>query len=369
MLPRVTFLADAGAAGGRAGWAAICRLVSATQLAGERGKPVVDLSLVAPWLESGDVTVLLGPASEVGAALARPGRGTTWPGPRWRRGSRSSRGRTSSSSWSPTGCHTGVRLRWGPGTTPHAARMAGFARAAGLGAVLTNAVRYADRRDAPVVDVLDAARRLVALDTRHVDRGNAEGFLKSGKQMHEVAEEIARLAGLGATPTARPTGCWPGPGWWATGAPSTRAPTSGWGRSTSRSSTSRPLPAPTCGPPRRPARPPTTCSAPGARPAIGRRYGSAPRQRIWKRLDDELEMIRGLGYASYFLTVGDVTDLIREMGVRCAGPRLGRGQPGQLPARHLRGRPDPPRAADGAVPLPAARLAARHRRRRRVRPA
>ena len=52
--------------------------------------------------------------------------------------------------------------------------------------------------------------------------------------------------------------------------------------------------------------------------AIGDRYGSAPRQRIWKRLDDELEMIRGLGYASYFLTVGDVTDLIREMGVRCA---------------------------------------------------
>ena len=65
--------------------------------------------------------------------------------------------------------------------------------------MLTNAVRYADRRDAPVVDVLDAARRLVALDLRHVDRGNAEGFLKSGKQMHEVAEEIARLAGLGDT--------------------------------------------------------------------------------------------------------------------------------------------------------------------------
>ena len=49
----------------------MCRLVSATQLAGERGQPVVDLSVVAPWLASGDVTVLLGPASELGAALAR----------------------------------------------------------------------------------------------------------------------------------------------------------------------------------------------------------------------------------------------------------------------------------------------------------
>ena len=36
-------------------------------------------------------------------------------------------------------------------------------------------------------------------------------------------------------------------------------------------------------------------------------------------------MIRGLGYASYFLTVGDVTDLIREMGVRAAGRGSGAG--------------------------------------------
>jgi error-prone DNA polymerase len=71
VLPRVTFLADAGSAGGRVGWAAICRLISATQLSGERGTPVVDLSTVAPWLASGDVTVLLGPVSELGAALAR----------------------------------------------------------------------------------------------------------------------------------------------------------------------------------------------------------------------------------------------------------------------------------------------------------
>ena len=120
-LPRVTFLADAGAAGGRAGWAAICRLVSATQLAGERGKPVADLSVLAPWLESGDVTVLLGPASEVGAA-AGPAAATTWPGPRWSRGSRSSRGPTSSSSWSPTGCPRGTGVRLGPGH--HAPRRA-----------------------------------------------------------------------------------------------------------------------------------------------------------------------------------------------------------------------------------------------------
>jgi error-prone DNA polymerase len=76
--------------------------------------------------------------------------------------------------------------------------MAGVAATAGLGTVLSNAVRYADRADAPTVDVLDAARRLVPLDLRHVDRRNAEGFLKSGKQMAEVAEEVCRYAGLGS---------------------------------------------------------------------------------------------------------------------------------------------------------------------------
>ena len=47
-LPRVTFLATADSAGGgRAGWAALCRLISGTHLSGERGVPVLDLDLLA----------------------------------------------------------------------------------------------------------------------------------------------------------------------------------------------------------------------------------------------------------------------------------------------------------------------------------
>src|SRR6185295_9216422 len=74
-LPRVTVLASAdGAGGGRAGWAALCRLVSATHLSGERGLPVVDLGalaegrlggdlghLVLEHLAAGHLVVLLGP--------------------------------------------------------------------------------------------------------------------------------------------------------------------------------------------------------------------------------------------------------------------------------------------------------------------
>jgi error-prone DNA polymerase len=302
-LPRATFLAHAGSSG-RAGWAAICRLVSATHLAGERGQPVVDLELVAEWLGGGDVVVLLGPGSEVGraAALRRDDLALAALAP-WRELV------PRENLFVEVVSH---RLPGhGPGSSPHAARMAGVARQAGLGVILSNQVRYADRLDAPTVDVLDAARRLVVLDQRHVDRGNAEGFLKSGKQMHEVAEEICRFAGLGereardllaATRTLAER-CALDP----------RADL-GLGEvhfpefdvATEFSSADAALRQ--------------RCEG-----AIGDRYGSAPRQRIWKRLDDELEIIRTLGYASYFLTVGDVTDLIGEMGVRCAARGSGAG--------------------------------------------
>src|SRR4051812_30250602 len=69
VLPRVVLLARDGR-----GWAALCRLVSATHLAGERGVPVSSLELVAEHAggaaQAGALAVLLGPASEVGRAVA-----------------------------------------------------------------------------------------------------------------------------------------------------------------------------------------------------------------------------------------------------------------------------------------------------------
>ncbi len=321
-LPRVTFLATAdGAGGGRSGWAALCRLISGTHLAGERGVPVLDLETVAvdPGCAGrprrpgrGHLIVMLGPASELArAALGQPA-ATTSARPRRRPGA----------SWCPR-THLlaelvshrlpGMNGAWGPGTSAHAARMAGMARRAGIGAVLTNAVRYADRADAPTVDVLDAARRLVALDRRHVDRGNAEGYLKSGKEMAEVAEEIARLSGVGESEREAQRllahtrqvadRCAIDPrrdlGLGEVHFPEFQL-------STDHDDADVALRA--------------RCEG-----ALGDRYGSSPKAVVWKRLDDELELIRGLGYASYFLTVGDVTDLIREMGVRCAARGSGAG--------------------------------------------
>ena len=72
-LPRVVLLARDGR-----GWAALCRLVSATHLAGERGAPVSTLDLVAEHAgsaaQAGALAVLLGPASELGPGRHRPTR-------------------------------------------------------------------------------------------------------------------------------------------------------------------------------------------------------------------------------------------------------------------------------------------------------
>ncbi|MDQ6688279.1 MAG: DNA polymerase III subunit alpha [Actinomycetota bacterium] len=306
-LPRVRFLAS-----GKSGWAALCRLVSASHLAGERGDPVCSPELVDEHVTGRDVLVLLGPDSTLGRVLTRRRDDLGEQVLReWRELVGSDRLLVEVVSHRLPGA--------GPGSAPHAARMAGLARMARLPVVLANAVRYADRLDAPTIDVLDAARRLVPLDLRHLERRNAEGFLKSGKQMHEVAEEICRYAGLGdheATGMLAQTravadrcvldpradlgiGEVHFPEFEVSSRPGPTGGSIGWGAEGELRA---------------------RCEA-----GVHGRYGNAPRQRIWKRLDDELRVIEQLGYASYFLTVGEVTDLVRELGIRCAARGSGAG--------------------------------------------
>ena len=312
VLPRVTVLA-----GSRDGWAGLCRLVSATHLRAERGNPVTTLDLVGEHLGGRDAVVLLGPGSELGAAVTR------------RRDDLAA----------------AVLRRWrdvvdtpdllvelvshrvqgsGPGSSTHAARMAGTADRHGVGMVLTNAVRHADPGDAPVVDVLDAVRRLVPLDVRHLDRRNTEGHLKSGKQMGEVAEEISRMAGLGGHSDA--------------GDPQRLL--AGTRRLADRLALD-PQADLGLGEVHFPEFEVTGAGAAGGMSGVGltaeavlrqrcesgivRRYGSSAGLRVHDRLEHELGMIAGLGFASYFLTVADVCDLIRDMGVRVAARGSGAG--------------------------------------------
>jgi error-prone DNA polymerase len=83
----------------------------------------------------------------------------------------------------------------GPFSTTYAARSLIFARDHDIDAVITNAVRMRDAADGPVADILDCARQLVPLHQRHLERRNAEGYLKSNEQMVSLAAELTRAAG------------------------------------------------------------------------------------------------------------------------------------------------------------------------------
>src|SRR3954463_12465062 len=288
-LPRVVLLAQ-----NKRGWAAICRLVPAAHPGGGRGKPVTTHQLIAQHA-SDDVIVLLGPGSDVGRALAvrRPDVATA-----------------ALRKWQETATTIVIEVvhHRGPTHLAEAARLAGFAADHRLQAVLSNAVRYADRSDAPVVDVLDAARRLVALDIRHVDRVNAEAYLKSGKEMTDLAADIARAIGreddgrqLLATTRHVAERCAIDPRH-DLGLGEIHFPEFEVTGGTAADHVLR-----------------ERCEA-----GFGRR-GMPRNDRAVQRLEEELQVINQLGYPSYFLTVADVTDLIRDMGIRRAARGSGAG--------------------------------------------
>ncbi len=341
--PRVTVLARGRSGGAErgAGWAALCRLVTGTHLRGERGTPVTTPDLLARWARHPDLVrgadtstrsdapgtaprshevaepgweddgparlvVLLGPDSDVGRAVLAGHR---------------ERARDLLARWRALlprdGLAVEVVLHGGPEGTPgcrsHAARLLGLADAAGVPAVLSAAVRHAEPGQVRTVDVLDAARRLVVLDSRHLDRVTDAGHLAGTAAMRARALEVtsgdtaradrllvmtARLAaecvqharddlGIGAVHLPEPE-------------------VLGIAAGTD----------------------PMDVLTRRCRAAVGTRYPGATDAElavVHDRLDAELTVIRSLGYPTYFLTVGEVTDLIRARGVRVAARGSGAG--------------------------------------------
>ncbi len=295
-LPRAVVLATS-----RAGWGTLCSLITAAQLSGERSDPVVTLETIARHCAGRDVLVLLGADSEVGELIAA-GRADAAERAalRWRE--ELGEGLV----FAATNHHVGGR---GVTSAHQAGGLIRLADRLGVTAVLTNAVRMARRAQAATVDVLDAARRLVPLDVRNIDRRNAEGYLKPPAAMRVAADEAARLAGRpdGETLLA------------ATVAVAQRCrldPIGDIGLGEIR------LPEfETLG-----TTPEQAASVLRARceSGIAERY-AAPGRDVFDRLDDELAVIGKLGFESYFLTVGDVVGLIRELGIRCAARGSGAG--------------------------------------------
>ncbi len=313
--PRVTVLArgqDAGLSPG-AGWSRLCRLITQTHLAGQRGNPLVELSALARAAIPADgvspIVVMLGPDSDVGRAVLSGQRSRAVDLlSRWRH------------SLPPGALRMEIVVHGGPartsGSVVHAARMWALALECGVPSVLSAAVRHAQVHQARVVDVLDAARRMVPLDERHLDRVSTAGHLADTSSMVARAEQVATAVGpyrvrgqdlLTATMELAQQ-C----------------------RQQSRSDLGIGevhLPEPEIlgvsgvGQAQREL-------AHRCRAAIHDRYpyqSATYLQRVHDRLDDELEVISGLGYPTYFLTVAQVCDLIRDHGVRVAARGSGAG--------------------------------------------
>lgn len=322
--PRVTVLVRGQGAGvdPGVGWGRLCRLVTQTHLSGERGAPVTSAQLIAEHVvdpRTGQLAllVLLGPASDVGQALLarRPDR-ARWLLRQW-------------VDLLPRGgvvievvCHGGPEGT--PASLGHAARLLGLAIESGLPAVLTAAVRHADPGGAVTVDVLDAARRLVPLDTRHLDRVTTAGHLASSAQMYAVARDVARASGAGVSG---------GGSGERDRARQLMADTVALAQACALDSRtdlgigSVHLPEPSALGIASDESPQEVLAA-RCRGAIATRYGGAgdaELSAVASRLEDELRVIAGLGYPTYFMTVAAVCDLIRDLGVRVAARGSGAG--------------------------------------------
>ncbi|MGW1023248.1 DNA polymerase III subunit alpha [Streptomyces sp. NPDC002577] len=299
--PRVTYLARDGARG----WAALCRLITVAHNA--EGRRIPEDRPVLPWQENhGEgLTVLLGPASDVGLALAagRPDRAAVLLGS-WRE--------IYGDALRLEAVHHG-RQGAGPGSLRLAARTVGFAAEQGIRPVLSNDVRYVDPGLGPVADVLDAARRLVPIDPRkELDGG--ERWLKGADDMLRIAERVVEAAGyrrdtayrLFEQTQATAAECLVDPGD-DLGIGSVHFPEPqlvGAGRRTAQ----------------------RVLASRAAAGMVLRGYDRRPDARVyWERMHHELDIIAHHHFATYFLTVAGVVDDVRRMGIRVAARGSGAG--------------------------------------------
>ena len=266
------------------GWARLCRLVTAAH-SGERGEPRVTPELIGE--HAAGLFVLLGPRSDVGRAVAaRRDQAARALLDRWR---------------ALAGDSVVIELvdRYGPREASNATRMLALAESAGLPAVLTNAVRFLGPADYQVGHVLDAARNLVPLHSRHLERSASHAYLKTDAEMALVARRVCgadheRMTRLLATT-----------------------------RRIARRCVLNPLEvlALKNDPPRlhlpEIGRDPVPLLRHRCEDGLHER-GLERSKQARRRLAEELDIIERKRLSGYFVAVAGITDMIRGMGVRCA---------------------------------------------------
>ena len=292
---------------GGLGWSALCHIVSAAHRNGKKktGVSISLTELASHAIRDGValVTVLLTPDSKFGRATLQAERNLAASQLlEWRRAL-------------PATGSLGVEIVshiTEPGTdfcNLQAYRMLQIADSMGVPTVLTNAVRYLTPDDALTADVLDSARHLEPLGMFQ-PQPNAQAWLKRSQQMvalaHEITQDQTRAKKLLQSTEQLANRCRLDP-----------PNDCGWGK------------------PKIPEK--STLGIEGnpfealwqrANAGIAWRYPNAKEKlltTVRHRLSQELITINRLGFATYFLTVADVAQMIRDMKIRTAARGSGAG--------------------------------------------
>lgn len=296
---RITLLAHSDG-----GWRSLCRLMTSLTMNSETRVPVLTLDFLQQFSSySTNVYALHGPESPISSAIQNH---------RFDQALSIFNQTRDLFASNAIECVSHLVAGRGPRSTEHAARSLIFARDNDLEAVITNAVRMKDRTDGPVADVLDCVRQLVPLHDRHIERRNAEGFLKSSDEMISLAAEIARAAGE-RTPRAllKTTREW--------AERSLLSPQRDIGLGAAHLPEPHVVGVNT-------AQEMRTLLRARSEAGINWRYSSNDHiTKARARLDDELATVATLGYESYFLTVADIADMARDAGIRVAARGSGAG--------------------------------------------
>jgi error-prone DNA polymerase len=255
------------------GYANLCRLITDAHMLGERGEPSLGSHQICAHAEG--LVAVLGPQSPVGH-LAVSGR--------------ASAAERAIAPWKEAfgeWLYIGAQQRLEGGSNDEIRSMLRLAERTSTRAVATNAVRYLVAKDAFLADALECMRELVPINRHNVTRANAEGWLKPADEMRRLFVERPELCD--ATLDIEEV-CSFDLGLHQVHFPEFPTPA---GRSAS--------------------------SVLAARCWRGMEWrGLKPSRGVRDRLDHELDMIHKLGYSAYFLTVADIVDDIRAMGIRCA---------------------------------------------------
>ncbi|MEY4275682.1 MAG: hypothetical protein RIS26_145 [Actinomycetota bacterium] len=302
-LARCVVLAHGGDGG--IGWSALCRVVSAANTT-KRKEAGIRLSELSKLIHRDGLTVatvLLGPDSDFGrSVLSEDRRHSAGLLINWLRA-------LPGKGALAVEIVTHLTKPGLPYSLTQARRMLQLADNLGVPTVLTNAVRYLEPDDAITADVLDAARHLEPLGSFE-PQPNAQAWLKPAKLMHKLALEITedktRAKKLLDTTELLAVRCELNP-----------EQDCGWGK------------------PKTPEKAllgiegnPFEVLWQKAHAAIDWRYPQASEKKlidVRHRLSKELITINKLGFATYFLTVADVAQMIRDMRIRIAARGSGAG--------------------------------------------